>query len=401
MRRLHIFRAGKRTDSAGLTLTYSEADLAGIAATYDPALHEAPIVVGHPRLDAPAYGWIRGVAAQGEELQAEPHQVETTFSEMVQAGRFKHISAAFYLPESPSHPIRKSGGEPQFPYLKHVGFLGAAAPAVPGLKPVEFSAQEEGVAEFASDLTTSWVARLVRGLREWMIAKHGMEDADQVVPPWMADELVEEARRDDPLYTDPTNPTSEEMKTTTSPAPNADRTAEYAERESQLAERERKLAEQEQQMAERTRQASEQERRRRHEANVAFAEGLADDNGRILPVDIPIVAAALDVVDQTEGATVTFGEGDAAEAKPLGQAVRDWLKRVPQPGCTIRISSRSSKWDSPPTRFTSSASSLLARRWENGCEPPNGRRARSPARVIGSLLVVSAVINTASKPRSP
>ena len=181
MRRLHIFRAGKRTDSAGLTLTYSEADLAGIAATYDPALHEAPIVVGHPRLDAPAYGWIRGVAAQGEELQAEPHQVETTFSEMVQAGRFKHISAAFYLPESPSHPIRKSGGEPQFPYLKHVGFLGAAAPAVPGLKPVEFSAQEEGVAEFASDLTTSWVARLVRGLREWMIAKHGMEDADQVV----------------------------------------------------------------------------------------------------------------------------------------------------------------------------------------------------------------------------
>ncbi|OYW21050.1 MAG: hypothetical protein B7Z43_11640, partial [Sphingomonas sp. 12-62-6] len=40
----------------------AEADLAATAAAYDPAKFEAPIVVGHPALDAPAYGWVRGLA---------------------------------------------------------------------------------------------------------------------------------------------------------------------------------------------------------------------------------------------------------------------------------------------------------------------------------------------------
>ena len=49
---------------------------------------------------------------------------------------------------TPDHPANPTPG---VNYLRHVGFLGAAAPAVPGLKPVHFAAHE-GTVEFALDL---------------------------------------------------------------------------------------------------------------------------------------------------------------------------------------------------------------------------------------------------------
>jgi hypothetical protein len=147
MKQLHIFRAGRHQPMQGGALEFREADLAATAAAYDPALGEAPLVVGHPKTDAPAYGWVRALRAEGGDLVAEPHQVEPAFAEMVQAGRFKNISASFYTPNHPSNP------KPGAFYLKHVGFLGAAAPAVKGLRDVAFAADEADVVtlEFAAD----------------------------------------------------------------------------------------------------------------------------------------------------------------------------------------------------------------------------------------------------------
>jgi len=136
---LHIFRAGRHTAQSGACLEFSEAEVGAIAANYDPALHEAPIVVGHPRTDAPAYGWIKSLRAEGAELFAEPDQVEPAFAEMVRAGRFKRMSASFYPPKSAANPA------PGSYYLKHVGFLGAQPPAVKGLKAAEFAEDGEAV----------------------------------------------------------------------------------------------------------------------------------------------------------------------------------------------------------------------------------------------------------------
>ena len=78
---------------SGAALDFSVDDLAASAAAYDPALSEAPIVVGHPVTDAPAYGWVKSLAFAGGGLEAEPDQVDPAFAEMVAAGRFKKISA--------------------------------------------------------------------------------------------------------------------------------------------------------------------------------------------------------------------------------------------------------------------------------------------------------------------
>lgn len=148
---LHIFKPGRQTALNGATIVFSEADLAATAAAYDPAKHEAPLVVGHPALDDPAYGWVKSLVAQSKTegsssdagLYAEQQQLDPAFAEIVAAGRFKKISAAFYAPDAANNPV------PGVFYLKHVGFLGAAAPAVKGLKTVAFSKDEAGVITFS------------------------------------------------------------------------------------------------------------------------------------------------------------------------------------------------------------------------------------------------------------
>lgn len=200
MKQLHIFRAGIHQPMQGGALEFREADLAATAAAYDPALGEAPLVVGHPKTDAPAYGWVRALRADGGDLVAEPHQVEPAFAEMVQAGRFKKISASFYTPNHPSNP------KPGAFYLKHVGFLGAAAPAVKGLRDVAFAADEADVVtlEFAADGAVSgwrlsWlladVGGLFRGIRDWMVAKEGVEAAEKLLPAQTVQRMTDEAAR--------------------------------------------------------------------------------------------------------------------------------------------------------------------------------------------------------------
>lgn len=129
---IEIFAAGTRTDDAGATHTISEADLAACAAAYDPALHEAPLCVGHPANDLPAYGWVGGLSVAQGRLQMNPRHVDAQFAEMVQQRRFSKRSAAFYTPDHPHNP------KPGVWYLRHVAFLGAEPPAVKGLRDIHF-----------------------------------------------------------------------------------------------------------------------------------------------------------------------------------------------------------------------------------------------------------------------
>ncbi len=154
---MQIFRAGTHIDSRGQTLTITAADLAATAAAYDPALHEAPLVIGHPALDDPAYGWVESLSATGDgALEAAPRQVDLAFAELVAAGRYKKISASFYRPDAVTNPA------PGAFYLRHVGFLGAQPPAVKGLRAVQFAsaAADDGLVtiEFSGESPTDFSA---------------------------------------------------------------------------------------------------------------------------------------------------------------------------------------------------------------------------------------------------
>ena len=140
---VEIFRAGTHQTMSGQTLTFSRADLAAIAAAFDPQNAPVPVVIGHPKADHPAYAWAESIWVEGEVLKARLKEVDPEFAELVRAGRYKRISAAFYNREASSNPV------PGQYSLRHIGFLGAAAPAVKGLKPAEFSDGESNWLAFA------------------------------------------------------------------------------------------------------------------------------------------------------------------------------------------------------------------------------------------------------------
>lgn len=117
-----IFKTGKHTDSAGIERDWNVGDLDEIISQYKPGEHEAPVVIGHPADNAPAYGWVEALKREGEILYARFKNLVPEFVDMVKRGLFKKRSIALYPDLT----------------LRHVGFLGAMPPAVKGLPDVNF-----------------------------------------------------------------------------------------------------------------------------------------------------------------------------------------------------------------------------------------------------------------------
>lgn len=134
---VEIFRPGTYKAMNGVEYTFSPEETQAIAEAFDPAIGPAPVVVGHPKHDAPAYAWASEVFMDDGILKARLTDVDPAFAEIVKAGRYKRISAKFFVPDASNNPA------PGQYYLRHIGFLGAAAPAVKGLKSVEFVAEDE------------------------------------------------------------------------------------------------------------------------------------------------------------------------------------------------------------------------------------------------------------------
>ncbi|MFQ5818135.1 MAG: hypothetical protein ACE5H2_09320 [Terriglobia bacterium] len=128
---IEIFKAGDYADRG----RWTQRDLDHIAATYNPRLHAAPLVLGHPQHDTPACAWVKALRRAGPSLWAQLEQVDPAFEQLLRAGRFRTRSVALYTHFPPTRG----------PYLRHIGFLGAQAPEVKALSPVRFCARGASV----------------------------------------------------------------------------------------------------------------------------------------------------------------------------------------------------------------------------------------------------------------
>ena len=331
---MHVFRAGEQTDSTGQTRQFSETDLAACAKAYDPALHEAPITVGHPQTSAaPAYGWVKSLRAEGASLFAERDQMDPEFAEACRAGRYKKVSAAFYLPDSPRNPA------PGVLYLHHVAMLGGQAPAVKGLKQATFAADDSAdVLAFAEiefgDPAFSYLVGLFRQMRDWVIEAQGLAKADQVIPSWQINSLEEMGReRDNPCMPEDDaqaiSPFTEGAAALHPKEPSvttATNTPDAAKLQADIDAANKRAKDAEDALAAERSARFEEARQTRAQEHVSFAESLAD---RLLPADRPAVLALLEAVEGGDK-PMQFGEGD--QAKPLGSAVRELLAKLPKHG---------------------------------------------------------------------
>ena len=130
---IEICREGQHTDSAGQERALDAAFFEQVVNSYNPTDHEAPLVIGHPEENHPAYGWVKAMKFEDGSLWAQFGDTDDEFEAMVAAGKFKKRSASFYLKDGPR--------------LRHVGFLGAQPPAVKGLREIKFAAGDAPTVE--------------------------------------------------------------------------------------------------------------------------------------------------------------------------------------------------------------------------------------------------------------
>lgn len=290
-KQIEIFRAGTHTDARGQTLTFTANDIQHIADAYNPSLHDAPLVVGHPAIDAPAYGWVKGLNVDGDVLCADIEHIDPDFADIVRKGYYRTCSAAFYAPDSPNNP--RPGGY----YLRHIGLLGAHPPAVKGLKRVEFGDEESGIIQVETQMTMkneNILSKLQRALDR--LLTYGESEENQPV------NEPEPTQNLQPTIMDDTSMNDEKLAA---------------------------LAAENQQLKERI-NALEAEKRERENAAILdeatkFTESLVA-KGKLAPAAKDTVTTFLTVIQQPVKG-VEFADADG---KPLINAIKDWLNGMPE-----------------------------------------------------------------------
>lgn len=263
-----IFQAGRHRDMNGAAIIITEVELQKTVSTYQPSLHEAPLVIGHPQHDAPAWGWVSGLNLINGVLLATVQQVDPAFSEIVHSGRYKKVSASFYTPDAANNPV------PGTYYLRHVGFLGAQPPAIKGLAAVSFTEEEGGVVTI--------IKQVANPMNHKQFQKKEHNDFSEI-PLQQEVEMEQEQEQEKKVPQGKTEDKAQQLK------------QELDEREKQLLAREEKL------------QAKERESKQQKLIN--FIDQLIEE-GRVLPKDREGLLALLARLE--DSGVIEFSEGGAA-----------------------------------------------------------------------------------------
>lgn len=179
---IELFRTGRWADSRGVTRDWAEEDLDQVVANHaTDRMGPAPVVIGHPTMSDPAYGWTTDLKREGGTLLGRFGDLVPEFVAAVDAGHYRKRSVRL---------LQTDDGWA----LGHVGFLGAAPPAVSGLKALEYQAPQSEFHDFVSDWwSLETQAGLWRRLKNWLIGKESQELADQLIPEYELDTLKDAA----------------------------------------------------------------------------------------------------------------------------------------------------------------------------------------------------------------
>jgi hypothetical protein len=290
-----VFKPGTHTAVDGRKITFTLENCIDLAESYDPSLSEAPAVIGHPKLTAPAYAWAKSFEVKDGLVYAKLDQINPEFAEAYNAGSYKKRSLSIYLPDSPGNP------KPGHYYARHIGFLGAAAPAIKGLPDASFAESdgEQGAAEFsmADEEFDENLISILANLRDLLIEKAGIASADLFLPQWRLESLR--------AISDRKQKEKEKM-----PQP---LDASFAEQQAAIDAKNAELAKREQALLEK-----EQTNKRAEFA--AFADELVKD-GKLLPAHKTTVVEAFMALGSEP---ISFAEGDAnVNSSPV-----DLIKKV-------------------------------------------------------------------------
>jgi hypothetical protein len=131
IRVFQFFRTGRHITSDGRATEWTESTLDQICENYR-FQEKAPLVLGHPADSTPVFGKVKEIFKRNGALYAVAN-CSKALIDLVRSGVYKHVSASFEA----FNP--RTGWT-----LRHIGFLGAMAPSVKGLAPLEFGEPVHG-----------------------------------------------------------------------------------------------------------------------------------------------------------------------------------------------------------------------------------------------------------------
>jgi hypothetical protein len=117
----------------------SQKDFDIMIMNYNPEIHEAPIVLGHPKNDRPAYGWVKSLRRAGDRLYATVKLIPEMV-DLINQGFYKKRSISFRLDTMSKTPI-----------LRHVGFLGATIPYIKGMADIQFDEEKTNFKNYSDE----------------------------------------------------------------------------------------------------------------------------------------------------------------------------------------------------------------------------------------------------------
>ncbi len=296
LKRIAIFKVGTHTATNGESLNATADYLRDVVASYNTSNHQAPAVIGHPKDNAPAYGWVTALNFDDSDntLYADFEQVEPQFKQLLTDGRFKKRSASFYPPNHPTNPTKGK------PYLRHVGFLGAQPPAVKGLP--DFSEDTDCPTYEFSDPA--------------MFLSDDKNIAGQPTH--------QKPNEDTPMSKDKA-PTADEAQT-----------ADFAEQQAQLAKQQQALADREAEIAEREKAFAEKEKQAKEQDFSEYCDSLIT-TGQVVPAEKDAIVAVMMTLDANDK-TFDFAENGTVKQKSSVEVLQGVLNRL---GTIIDFSERS------------------------------------------------------------
>lgn len=288
MTQIAILKPGKhKPDAPYLSAT----DLKRIAESYDPKKHEAPMVIGHPKDNKPAVGWVERLDFRNNRLFATLKQVNKDFAKIVRDGAYKYVSAALYGPKAFANPTPGRFG------LRHVGLFGSKPVAVRGLGPVSFG---EGDDE-----------------NDAVIIEFSVEDADEGEDDGDDGGIAELSESVNALSKKVTELEKRHMSDKTNkPASGDDENVNLAEREADLNKKAADLDKRQAALEKAEADAAQRE-------NAEFVEGLVKE-GKVLPRHKDGLVEFMSGLNDDQ--TVNFVASDSKSTTPAEGSARDFME---------------------------------------------------------------------------
>lgn len=208
---VEIGTLGRKVDSKGVVKDFNAKFFDEIVSSYNPDNFKAPAIISHDTKGIPddklhknkelSYGAVSAVKKVGDRLKIVFNKLSPKIKQHFDNGELLSVSPSFYPPGHHANPTPGKWS------LRHAAFLGSTPPAIKGMASPEFSETGYDPTEHTLDfsfpvelnesgetlefsIASRSLKQILGSLRDWIVEKHGRDEAEKIMPSFALDEIA-------------------------------------------------------------------------------------------------------------------------------------------------------------------------------------------------------------------